>query len=52
MLPMERTDNSKRPTHEAGARALRRLLFAAGLLMGLAVALICYAGMFGLVQFD
>jgi len=52
MLPVERTDNSDRPTPEVVARALRRLLFAAGILMGLTFALICYAGMFGLVQFD
>jgi hypothetical protein len=52
MLPVERTDSSERPPPEAVARALRRLLFAAGLLVGLAFALICYAGMFGLVQFD
>jgi hypothetical protein len=51
-LPMERPDNSERPTPEAVARALRRLLFAAGLLLGLAFALICYAEMFSLLQFD
>ena len=52
MLPMERPDNSERPTLEAVARALRPLLFALGLLLGLAFALICYAEIFGLVQFD
>jgi hypothetical protein len=48
MLPMERPDNSARPTPEAVARTFRRLLFAAGLLLGLAFALICYAEMFGI----
>jgi hypothetical protein len=52
MLPIERPDNSERPALEAVGRALRRLLFATGLLLALAFALICYAEMFGLVQFD
>jgi hypothetical protein len=52
MLPMERPDNSEGPTLEAVARAPRRLLFAAGLLLGLGFSLICYAEMFGLLQFD
>jgi hypothetical protein len=51
MLPTERPDNSEEPTLEA-SRALRQLLFAAGLLLGLAFALICYAEMFGLLEFD
>jgi hypothetical protein len=52
MVPVERPENSERPTLEAVARALRSLLFAIGLLLGLAFALICYAEIFGLVQFD
>jgi hypothetical protein len=52
MLPMERSDNSKMPGLGAVARALRRLLFLICLLLGLAFAVICYAEMFGVVQFD
>jgi len=52
MVPVERPENSERPILEAVARALRSLLFAIGLLLGLAFALICYAEIFGLVQFD
>jgi hypothetical protein len=52
MLPMGTPDNSERPTLETVARALRPLLFATGLLLGLAFASICYAEIFGLVQFD
>jgi hypothetical protein len=52
MLPMEGPDNSERPTLKAVATALRRLLFEAAVLLGLAFALLCYAEMFGLVLFD
>jgi hypothetical protein len=42
-----------RETHiEVVARALRRLVFATGVLLGLAFAVACYAEMFGVIQFD
>ena len=52
MLPMEKLDNGERPSLEVVARALRRLLFAICILLGLAFALVCYAVMLGVVQLD
>jgi hypothetical protein len=52
VLPMERPDNGERPSLEVVATALRRLLFAASILLGLAFAVICYAEMLGVIQFD
>jgi hypothetical protein len=52
VLPMERPDNGERPSLEVVATALRRLLFAAWILLGLAFAVICYAEMLGVIQFD
>jgi hypothetical protein len=46
------SDNGERPNLEVVARALRRLRFAIGILLGLAFAVACYAEMFGIVQFD
>jgi hypothetical protein len=34
------------------ARVLRRLLFATWIVLGLAFAVVCYAQMFGVFQFD
>jgi hypothetical protein len=48
VLPMEKPNKGL----EVVVRALRRLLFAILILLGLAFALVCYAGMFGIVQFD
>jgi hypothetical protein len=45
-------NKGERLSFEAVARALRRLFFAIEILLGLAFALVCYAGMFGIVQFD
>jgi hypothetical protein len=45
-------DKGERPSLEVVARVLRRLLFAACILLGLAFAVVYYAGMFGVVQFD
>jgi hypothetical protein len=42
---MVKPDNGVRP-------ALRRLLFAIWILLGLAFAVACYAEMFGFLQFD
>jgi hypothetical protein len=52
VLPMEKPDNGERPNLEVVARAPRRLLFATGSLLGLAFAVVCYAEMLGVVQFD
>jgi hypothetical protein len=52
VLPMERPDNGERPSLEVVATALRRLLFATWILLGLAFAVICYAEMLGVIQFD
>jgi hypothetical protein len=52
VLPMEKPDNSERLSLEVVARALRRLLFATCILLGLAFAMVCYAEMLGVVQFD
>jgi hypothetical protein len=52
VLPMEKPDKGERPSLEVVARVLRRLLFAACILLGLAFAVVYYAGMFGVVQFD
>jgi hypothetical protein len=48
VLPIEKLNNSL----EVIARALRRFLFAILILLGLAFAVICYAELFGGVQFD
>jgi hypothetical protein len=37
---------------DAVARVLRRLLFAAGLLLGLAFAVACYAELLGIIHFE
>jgi hypothetical protein len=52
VLTMEEPENGERDGHKVGARALRRLLFAAWILLGLAFAAACYAEMFGVFQFD
>jgi hypothetical protein len=52
VLSMEKPDHGERPGLEAVAKALRRLLFATWILLGLAFAVVCYAEMFGVVQFD
>jgi hypothetical protein len=49
---MEKPDNGERPNLEVVARALSRLLFATWILFGLAFAMVCYAEMLGVVQFD
>jgi hypothetical protein len=49
---MEKPDSGERPGLEVVAKALRRLLFAVWILLGLAFAVACYAEMFGVVQFD
>jgi hypothetical protein len=45
---MDESDNGQRPI----ARVLRRLLFATWIVLGLAFAVVCYAQMFGVFQFD
>jgi hypothetical protein len=52
VLSMERPDNREGPGVGVVARALRRLLFATWILLGLAFAVVCYAEMLGVVQFD
>ena len=52
MLSMERPDNAEGLSLGVVARALRRLLFATWILLGLAFAAACYAEMFGFIQFD
>ena len=52
MLPMEKPDNGERPNLEVVARALRRLLFATGKVLGLAFAVACYAELLGVLQFN
>jgi hypothetical protein len=52
VLSMEKPDHGERPGLEVATRALRRLLFAAWILLGLAFAVVCYAEMFGVIQFD
>jgi hypothetical protein len=52
VLPMEKPDNGERLSLEVVSRALRRLLFATCILLGLAFAVACYAEMLGVVQFD
>jgi hypothetical protein len=49
---MKKADNGERPSLEVVARALRRSLFATWILLGLAFAVVCYAEMLGVVQFD
>ena len=49
VLPMEKPDNGERPGFEVVATALRRLLFATWILLGLAFAVVCYAEMLGVV---
>ncbi len=44
--------NSERLNLEVAARAFRRFLFATCIWLGLAFALVCYAEMLGVVQFD
>ena len=52
VLLMEKPDNGERPSLEVVARALGRVLFATCTLLGLAFAVVCYAEMLGVVQFD
>jgi hypothetical protein len=52
VLPMEKPENGERASHEVVAAALRRLLFATWILLGLAFAAACYAEMLGVFQFD
>jgi hypothetical protein len=52
VLSMEKPDNGERPSLETVARVLRRVLFATWILLGLAFAVVCYAEMLGVVQFD
>jgi hypothetical protein len=52
VLPIEKPDNGERLSLEVFAKALRRLLFATCVLLGLAFALVCYAEMLGIVLFD
>jgi hypothetical protein len=52
VLSMERPDNAEGLSLGVVARALRRLLFATWILLGLAFAVVCYAEMLGVVQFD
>jgi hypothetical protein len=47
---MEKADKGERPNIEVVARALRRLVFATGVLLGLAFAVACYAEMFGVID--
>jgi hypothetical protein len=46
---MDEPDNGQSPRI---ARVLRRLLFATWIVLGLAFAVVCYAQMFGVFQFD
>jgi hypothetical protein len=52
VLPMEKPANGERPSLEVVGRVGRRLLFAICILLGLALAVVCYAEMLGIVQFD
>jgi hypothetical protein len=52
VLPMEKPDNGEKLSLEVVAKALRRLLFATCILLGLTFAVVCYAEMLGVVQFD
>jgi hypothetical protein len=52
VLSMEKPDHGERPGLEVVAKALRRLLLAAWILLGLAFAVACYVEMFGVIQFD
>jgi hypothetical protein len=52
VLPMEKPNNGERPGLEVVTRALRRLLFATCVILVLAFAVVCYAEMFGFIQFD
>jgi hypothetical protein len=52
VLPIEKLDDGDRPNLEVVARALLRLFFVAGILLGLAFAAACYAEMLGIVEFD
>jgi hypothetical protein len=49
---LEKPDDGERPSLEVVAKALRRLLFAAWIMLGLAFAVACYVEMLGVVQFD
>ena len=52
VFPMEKPHNGTRLSLEAVARVLRQLLFVIWMLLGLVFALLCYAEMLGVVQFD
>jgi hypothetical protein len=45
-------DDADRPGREIVPGALGRLLFVIWILLGLAFAVVCYAEMFGVFQFD
>jgi hypothetical protein len=51
VLSME-PDDADRPGREIVPGALGRLLFVIWILLGLAFAVVCYAEMFGVFQFD
>lgn len=50
--PMDEPDKGGRTGADSVARVLRRLLFATWIVLGLAFAVVCYAQMFGVFQFD
>jgi hypothetical protein len=52
VFSVEKPQNGKRLSLEAVARVLRQLLFVIWMLLGLVFALLCYAEMLGVVQFD
>jgi hypothetical protein len=52
VLPIKKPDTRERTGLAASARVLRRLLFATWIVLGLAFAVVCYAQMFGVFQFD
>jgi hypothetical protein len=52
VFSVEKPHNGTRLSLEAVARVLRQLLFVIWMLLGLAFALLCYAEMLGVVQFD
>jgi hypothetical protein len=48
---METPNDSEPPNSEEFATAIRRLLFAIGILAGLVFSVICYGEMIGLFEF-
>jgi hypothetical protein len=51
-VTVEKPHNGESLNLEVAARALRRFLFATCILLGLAFAVVCYAEMLGVVQFE